>query len=134
MNYNSRCTVLMRQWQRGRRIRREEGGLLGIEGARGLTGGARCGWGGEAGGWLWSPLEEEEETEACEGEGKLAVGAVGVAEEKAATLAAFWKEKSFWARWWPLLLLLPLLPRSQWQRRGIFTEERERERGGATTT
>jgi len=85
----------MRQWQRGRRIRKEEGGLLGVEGARGLTGGARCGWGGEAGGWLWSTLEEEEETEACEGEGKLAVGAVEVAEEKTATLAAFGKEKSF---------------------------------------
>jgi hypothetical protein len=38
---------------------------------------------------------EEEGTESCEGERKLAVGAVGVAEEKAATLAAFWKGKSF---------------------------------------
>jgi len=33
----------MRQWQRGRRIKREEGGLPGVEGAGGLTGGARCG-------------------------------------------------------------------------------------------
>ena len=92
--------------------------------AHGATGG------GEVGGLLWSRLEEEG-IESCEGERKLAVGAVGVAEEKAATLAAFWKGKSFWARWWPLLLLLPMLPRSQWQRRGIFTEERER--SGATT-
>ena len=56
---------------------------------------------------------KRKKTEACEGEGKLAVGAVGVAEERAATLAVFGKEKSFWERWWPLLLLLPLLPRSQ---------------------
>jgi hypothetical protein len=69
---------------------------------------------------------EEEGTESCKGEGKLAIGAVAVTEEKAATLVAFGKGKSFWARWWPLLLLLPMLPRSQWQRRGIFTEEREK--------
>jgi len=56
---------------------------------------------------------KRKKTEAYEGEGKLAVGAVGVAEERAATLAVFGKEKSFWERWWPLLLLLPLLPRSQ---------------------
>jgi hypothetical protein len=68
--------------------------------------------GGEAGGWLWSQLEEE--AEACEGEEKLAVGAVGVVEERVATLAAFGKEKSFWALWWPLLLLLSLLSGSQW--------------------
>jgi len=44
----------------GRRRRREEGGLLGVEGAGILTSGARCGCGVEAGGWLSSPLEEEE--------------------------------------------------------------------------
>ena len=74
---------------------------------------------------------KRKKTEACEGEGKLTVGAVGVVEERAATLAVFGKEKSFWARWWPLLL--PLLPRSQWQRRK-FLQRRERERSGATTT
>jgi len=46
--------------EKGGRRRREEGGLPSVEGARVLTGGARCGCGGEAGGWLWSPLEEEE--------------------------------------------------------------------------
>jgi hypothetical protein len=50
--------------------------------------------GGEAGGWLWSQLEEEE-AEACKGEGKLAVGTIGVAEGRAAALAAFGKVKSF---------------------------------------
>jgi len=76
---------------------------------------------------------KRKKTEACEGEGKLAVGTVGVVEERATTLAVFGKEKSFWERWWPLLLLLPLLPRSQWQRRR-FLQRRERERSGATTT
>jgi len=76
---------------------------------------------------------KRKKTEACEGEGKLTVGAVGVVEERAATLAVFGKEKSFWARWWPLLLLLPLLPRSQWQLRK-FLQRRERERSGATIT
>jgi len=70
---------------------------------------------------------KRKKTEACEGEGKLAVGAVGEAKERDATLAVFGKEKSFWARWWPLLLLLPLLPRSQWQKRR-FLQRREREK------
>jgi hypothetical protein len=39
--------------------------------------------------WKWK------KTEACKGEWKLAIGAVGVAEERAATLAVFGKEKSF---------------------------------------
>jgi len=46
--------------EKGGRRRREEGGLPGVEGVGVLTGGARCGCGGEAGGWLWSPLEEKE--------------------------------------------------------------------------
>jgi hypothetical protein len=36
--------------EKGGRRRREEGGLPGVEGAGILTGGARCGCGGEAGG------------------------------------------------------------------------------------
>jgi hypothetical protein len=80
--------------EKGGRRRREEGGLPGVEGAGVLTGGVRCGCGGEAGGWLWSPLEEEENS-VCEGEGKLAVGVVRVARERAATLAVFGKEKGF---------------------------------------
>ena len=71
--------------------------------------------GGEAGGVHWSRLEEE---------GKLTAVAVGVAEERAATPAAFGKEKSFWARWWPLPLL-----QSRWQRRRFL---QRRERSGAT--
>jgi len=43
--------------------------------------------GGEAGGLHWSRLEEEG-AESCKGEGKLTAGAVGVAEERAATPAA----------------------------------------------
>jgi len=46
--------------EKGGRRRREEGGLPGVEGAGVLIGGARCGCGGEAGCWLWSPLEKEE--------------------------------------------------------------------------
>jgi len=65
--------------------------------------------GGEAGGWLWSQLEEEE-AEACRGEGKLTIGTIGVAEKRVAALAVFGKDKSFWARW-----LLLLLQGSQWQ-------------------
>jgi len=45
--------------------------------AHGATGG------GEAGGLLWSQLEEEG-IESCKGDGKLAAGTVGVAEERAA--------------------------------------------------
>jgi hypothetical protein len=56
--------------------------------AHGATGG------GETGGWLWSQLEEEE-AEACKGEGKLVVGTIGVAEGRVAALAAFGKDKSF---------------------------------------
>jgi len=77
--------------------------------------------GGEAGGLHWSRLEEER-AESCKGEGKLTAGAVGVAEERAATPAAFGKEESFWARWWPLPLL-----QSRWQRRR-FLQRREREK------
>jgi hypothetical protein len=80
--------------------------------------------GGEAGGWLWSQPGKEEKAEACKGEGKLVVGTVGVAKEKAVALAAFGKDKRFWARWWPLLLLLS---GSRWQRRR-FLQRRERER------
>ena len=43
--------------------------------------------GGEAGGWLWLQLEEEE-AKACKGEGKLAVGIVEVAEERVVALAS----------------------------------------------
>ena len=89
--------------------------------AHGATGG------GEAGGSLWSQLEEEG-TKSCKREGKLTAGTVGVAEERAAVLAAFGKDKSFWARW---LLLLMLLPGSGWQRRRFL---QRRERSGATTT
>ena len=56
--------------------------------AHGATGGC------EAGGLLWSQLEEEG-TESCKGEGKLAAGTVGVAEERAAVQASFGKDKSF---------------------------------------
>jgi hypothetical protein len=59
-------------------------------------------------------------------EGKLTIGAVGVAEERAATPAAFGKEESFWARWWPLPLLSPPLLQSRWQRRRFYRGERER--------
>ena len=45
------------------------------------------------GGWLWLQLEEEEAEEACKGDGKLAVGTVGVAEERVATLTTAGKEK-----------------------------------------
>jgi hypothetical protein len=38
---------------------------------------------------------EEEGTESCKGEGKLAAGTVGVAEERAAVQASFGKDKSF---------------------------------------
>jgi len=76
--------------------------------------------GGEADGLHWSRLEEEG-AESCKGEGKLTAGAVGVAEERAATPAAFGKEESFWARWWPLPL------QSRWQRRR-FLQRREREK------
>jgi len=82
--------------------------------------------GGEAGGLHWSRLEEEG-AESCKGEGKLTAGAVGVAEERAATPAAFGKEESFWARWWPLPLLSPPLLQSRWQRRRFYRGERERE-------
>jgi hypothetical protein len=74
-------------------------------------------------GHLW----KRKKTEACEGEGKLAVGVVGVAGERAATLAVFGKEKGFWARCWPLLLLLLLLRLVTVAGKKIFTEERERE-------
>jgi hypothetical protein len=50
--------------------------------------------GGKAGGLHWSRLEEEG-AESCKGEGKLTAGAVGVAEERAATPATFGKEESF---------------------------------------
>jgi len=50
--------------------------------------------GGEAGGLHCSRLEEEG-ADSCRGEGKLTAGAVGVAEERAATPAAFGKEESF---------------------------------------
>jgi hypothetical protein len=79
---------------------------------------------------LWSQLEEEG-TESCKGEGKLAAGTVGVAEERAAVQASFGKDKSFWARWLLLLMLGLLLPGSRWQRRGFL---QRRERSGATTT
>jgi hypothetical protein len=82
--------------------------------------------GGEAGGLLWSQLEEEG-TESGKGERKLVAGNVGVAEERATVLVAFGKDKSFWEMW----LLLLLLPRSQWQRRRFL---QRRERSGATTT
>ena len=65
--------------------------------AHGATGG------GEASGLLWSQLEEEG-IKSCKGEGKLAIGIVGVAEMRAVVLAAFGNDKSFWAKW---LLLLP---------------------------
>jgi len=52
---------------------------------------------GKAGGVHWS-RPEGEGAEACKGEGKLTARAVGVAEERAATPAAFGKEESFWAR------------------------------------
>jgi len=54
--------------------------------AHGATGGR------EVGGLLWSQREEEE-VETCKGEGKLAVGSVGAAEERVAVLAAFRKGK-----------------------------------------
>jgi len=82
--------------------------------------------GGEAGGLHWSRLEEEG-AESCKGEGKLTAGAVGVAEERAATPAVFGKEESFWARWWSLPLLSPPLLQSRWQRRR-FLQRREREK------
>jgi hypothetical protein len=61
----------------------------------------------------WSRLEEEG-AESCKGEGKLTAGVAGVAEERAATPAAFGKEESFWARWWPLPLLSPPPLQSRW--------------------
>jgi hypothetical protein len=82
--------------------------------------------GGEAGGVHWSRLEDEG-AESCKGEGKLTAGAVGVAEERAATPAAFEKEESFWARWWLLALLSPPLLESRWQRRR-FLQRREGEK------
>jgi len=87
--------------------------------------------GGEAGGLHCSRLEEEG-ADSCRGEGKLTAGAVGVTEEGDATLAAFGKEESFWAMWWPLPLLSPpllspLLLQSRWQRRR-FLQRREREK------
>jgi len=48
-------------------------------------------------------LQLEEEAKACKGEGKLAVGTVGAAEERVAALASVRRDKSFWTRW--LLLL-----------------------------
>jgi hypothetical protein len=90
---------------------------------RGATGG------GEDGGVHWSRLEEEG-AESCKGEGKLTAGAVGVAEERAATPAAFGKEESFWARWWLLALLAlpsPPLQEARWQRRR-FLQMREGEK------
>jgi hypothetical protein len=87
---------------------------------RGATGG------GEDGGVHWSRLEEEG-AESCKGEGKLTAGAVGVAEERAATPAAFGKEESFWARWWLLALPSPPLQESRWQRRR-FLQRREGEK------
>ena len=57
---------------------------------------------------LLLPVLEKEENRPCRGEGKLTAGAVGVAEERTATPAAFGKEESFWARWW--LLALPSPP------------------------
>jgi len=65
-------------------------------------------------------------------EGKLTVGAVGVAGEGDATLAAAGRSESFWARWWLLALLLPPLLESRWQRRRFYRGERER--SGATVT
>jgi hypothetical protein len=89
--------------------------------AHGATGG------GEAGGWLWLQLEEEEEEEeACKGKKKLAIGTVGVAEERVVALAAVRKDKSFSVRWL-LLLLLGL----RWQRIRVL---QRRERSGATNT
>jgi hypothetical protein len=38
---------------------------------------------------------EEEEVEACRGEGKLAIGTIGVAEKRVTALAVFGKDKSF---------------------------------------
>jgi len=87
--------------------------------AHGATGG------GEASDWLWLQLEGEE-AEVCKGEGKLAVGTVGVAEERVAALASVGKDKSFWARWLLLLLLLGL----RWKKRRVL---QRRERSGATT-
>ena len=86
--------------------------------------------GGEADSVHWSRLEEEG-AESCKGEGKLKAGAVGVVEERAATPAAFGKEESFEARWWPLPLLSPPLLESRWQRRRFL---QRRERSGATIT
>jgi len=82
--------------------------------------------GGEADDLHWSRLEEEG-AESCKGEGKLTAGAVGVAEERAATPAAFEKEESFWSRWWLLALLSPPLLESRWQRRR-FLQRREGEK------
>ena len=69
-------------------------------------------------------MQLEEEAKACKGEGKLAVGTVGAAEERVAALASVRRDKSFWTRW---LLLLG----SRWQRRKVL---QRRERSGATTT
>jgi hypothetical protein len=73
------------------------------------------------------PGWKKKEQSPAKGEGKLTAGAVGVAEERAATPAAFGKEESFWARWWLLALLSPPLLESRWQRRR-FLQRREGEK------